>query len=73
MEKRIELTLIVLAIAVGSTIGIWLAHFDYGVPKELLKKEKSISYPEEIQAVKAGDTLYVSSVSDSIYINFKNK
>lgn len=30
-----------------------------------------ISYPEEIQAVRAGDTLYVSSVSDSIYIGFK--
>jgi hypothetical protein len=35
------------------------------------KQEKSISYPEEIQAVRAGDTLYVSSVSDSIYIGFK--
>ena len=34
---------------------------------------KPISYPEEIQAVRAGDTLYVSSVSDSIYIGFKNK
>lgn len=32
---------------------------------------KPISYPEEIQAVRAGDTLYVSSVSDSIYIGFK--
>ena len=73
MEKRIELTLIVLAISLGSTIGIWLAHIYYGVPKEQLKKEKPISYPEEIQIAKAGDTLYVSSVSDSIYINFKNK
>jgi hypothetical protein len=35
------------------------------------KQEKPISYPEEIQAVRAGDTLYVSSVSDSIYIGFK--
>lgn len=34
-------------------------------------KTKPISYPEEIQAVRAGDTLYVSSVSDSIYIGFK--
>jgi hypothetical protein len=37
------------------------------------KQEKAISYPEEIQAVRAGDTLYVSSVSDSIYIGFKHK
>jgi hypothetical protein len=37
------------------------------------KQEKPISYPEEIQAVRAGDTLYVSSVSDSIYIGFKHK
>ena len=35
--------------------------------------DKPISYPEEIQAVRAGDTLYVSSVSDSIYIGFKHK
>lgn len=34
-------------------------------------QEKPISYPEEIQAVRAGDTLHVSSVSDSIYIGFK--
>lgn len=38
-----------------------------------LKQDKPISYPEEIQAVRAGDTLYVSSVSDSIYIGFKHK
>ena len=37
------------------------------------KNLKPISYPEEIQAVRAGDTLYVSSVSDSIYIGFKHK
>ena len=34
--------------------------------------EKPISYPEEIQIAKAGDTLIVSSVSDSIYIGFKH-
>lgn len=34
---------------------------------------KPISYPEEIQIAKAGDTLIVSSVSDSIYIGFKHK
>jgi hypothetical protein len=33
--------------------------------------DKPISYPEEIQAVKVGDTLYVFSISDSIYIGFK--
>jgi hypothetical protein len=38
-----------------------------------LKQDIPISYPEEIQAVRAGDTLYVSSVSDSIYIGFKHK
>ena len=37
-----------------------------------LPNEKPISYPEEIQAVRAGDTLYVYSVSDSIYLGFKN-
>jgi hypothetical protein len=33
---------------------------------------KPISYPEEIQIAKAGDTLIVTSVSDSIYIKFKH-
>lgn len=37
------------------------------------KQEKPISYPEEIQIAEAGDTLIVSSVSDSIYIGFKNR
>ena len=37
------------------------------------KQEKPISYPEEIQIAEAGDTLIVSSVSDSIYIGFKHK
>lgn len=37
------------------------------------KNDKPISYPEEIQIAKAGDTLIVSSVSDSIYIGFKHK
>jgi hypothetical protein len=37
------------------------------------KNVKPISYPEEIQIAKAGDTLIVSSVSDSIYIGFKHK
>lgn len=36
-------------------------------------ESKPISYPEEIQTVKAGDTLYVTSVSDSIYIGFSGK
>jgi hypothetical protein len=35
-------------------------------------KTKPISYPEEIQIAKAGDTLIVTSVSDSIYIGFKH-
>lgn len=54
-------------------IGIVLAIFVvYGLAMSgEYKTSKPISYPEEIQAVRAGDTLYVSSVSDSIYIEFK--
>ena len=37
------------------------------------KTSKSISYPEEIQIAKEGDTLIVYSVKDSIYVKFKNK
>jgi hypothetical protein len=35
------------------------------------KNDKPISLPEEIQAVQPNDTLIVSKVSDSIYIEFK--
>jgi len=49
--------------------------FGYFVLGPLLDNsdDKPISYPEEIQIAKAGDTLIVSSVSDSIYIGFKKK
>jgi len=43
-----------------------LKNFDYN-------SGKPISYPEEIQIAKPGDTLIVYSVKDSIYIGFKNK
>lgn len=36
-------------------------------------ESKPISYPEEIQIAKPGDTLIVYSVKDSIYIGFKTK
>jgi hypothetical protein len=51
-------------------LGILLGYFVLG-PLFDDSDDKPISYPEEIQAVRAGDTLYVSSVSDSIYIGFK--
>lgn len=35
-------------------------------------KTKPISYPEEIEIAKPGDTLIVTSVRDSIYIGFKH-
>lgn len=49
-------------------LGIGMLYVAY---KYESKQEKPISYPEEIQIAKAGDTLIVSSVSDSIYIGFK--
>ena len=42
------------------------------IQKALTIETKAISYPEEIQAIRAGDTLIVSSVSDSIYIGFNH-
>ena len=53
-------------------LGFLLGYFILG-PLFDDSSDKPISYPEEIQAVRAGDTLYVSSVSDSIYIGFKHK
>lgn len=47
-----------------------------GVNREQIKNAtptKPISYPKLIQIAKAGDTLVVVSVSDSIYLGFKNK
>ena len=51
-------------------LGILLGYYVLG-PLLDNSDDKPISYPEEIQTVRAGDTLYVSSVSDSIYIGFK--
>lgn len=37
-----------------------------------LNNNSNVSLPEEIQMVEAGDTLVVSKVSDSIYVEFVN-
>lgn len=64
MMRNISPFLISCFILICLAIGMLIRH-DSNV--------KPISYPEEIQAVRAGDTLIVSSVSDSIYIGFKHK
>lgn len=69
--ETIERSLITLAILSGLIVGFALVYSNYGVPTESLIKEKPISLPEEIQAVQPNDTLIVSKVSDSIYIEFK--
>jgi ABC-type transporter lipoprotein component MlaA len=63
--KKIVLTLI------GYTLGVVLTTI--GIKGMIDNSGKPISYPEEIQIAKPGDTLIVYSVKDSIYIGFKNK
>jgi len=60
----------VVQFMVGILLGIVILD---SLQKHESKNNKPISYPEEIQIAKAGDTLIVSSVSDSIYIGFKHK
>lgn len=63
--KKVVLTL------VGYTLGVVLTTI---VIKGMIDdSDKPISYPEEIQIAKPGDTLIVYSVKDSIYIGFKTK
>lgn len=68
INKMINIVVITCALYVFIYLGM-----DIYVSSLIKEKpiNKPISYPEEIQAVRAGDTLYVSSVSDSIYIGFK--
>lgn len=63
MAKNITTLVFTILMAITCTVYVALVS-----EKET---SKPISYPEEIQAVRAGDTLIVYSVSDSIYIGFK--
>lgn len=69
-----RLLIILFVLSIGYVSVYIIAHVNKVIDNNnQSKQDKPISYPEEIQAVRAGDTLYVSSVSDSIYIGFKNK
>lgn len=63
------------AIAVITFIALLIGTFIYDTQiyeEEINRRsQKPISLPEEIQAVTLGDTLVVSKVADSIYIQFK--
>lgn len=53
-------------------IGMILFGLAYEFTKhKFSNSEKSVSLPEEISQVEEGDTLYVTKVSDSIYIGFR--
>ena len=70
-----RLLIILFVLSIGYVSVYIIAHVNKVIDNNnnQSKQDKPISYPEEIQAVRAGDTLYVSSVSDSIYIGFKHK
>ena len=57
---------VILAMILAIILVDKLKRFDYD-------SGKPISYPEEIQIAKPGDTLIVYSIKDSIYIGFKTK
>lgn len=63
------------AIAIITFIALLIGTFIYDTQiyeEEINRRsQKPISFPEEIQAVTPGDTLVVSKVADSIYIQFK--
>lgn len=50
---------------------IILIFITYGLINKQNKIGKPISLPEEIQAAQKNDTLYITNVSDSIYVGFK--
>lgn len=56
-----------------SVSGIFLALVlcTYGILTMKTDESLPVSFPEEIDSVKTGDTLIVNKVSDSIYIGFK--
>jgi hypothetical protein len=66
---------IMRAIAMITFIALLIGTFIYDTQiyeEEINRRsQKPISLPEEIQAVQPNDTLVVSRVGDSIYIEFK--
>lgn len=66
---------IMRAIAMITFIALLIGTFIYDtqIYKEEINRrsQKPISLPEEIYMAEAGDTLIVSKVADSIYIQFK--
>lgn len=66
---------IMRAIAIITFIALLIGTFIYDTQiyeEEINRRsQKPVSLPEEIQAVTPGDTLVVSKVADSIYIQFK--
>lgn len=62
MKKRNIITICTILSVLAFIIGFQLHNV----------KEKPVSLPEEIQVAEPNDTLIVLSVSDSIYIGFKN-
>lgn len=66
---------IMRAIAIITFIALLIGTFIYDTQiyeEEINRRsQKPISLPEEIQAVQPNDTLVVSRVGDSIYIEFK--
>lgn len=66
---------IMRAIAVITFIALLIGTFIYDTQiyeEEINRRsQKPISLPEEIYMAEAGDTLVVSKVADSIYIQFK--
>ncbi len=70
MGSEINKLIIVIFVLAALVVGAGLITADDG-SSNTSKQQKPISLPEEIQAVKPGDTLVVSKVADSIYIQFK--
>jgi hypothetical protein len=68
INKKIKILLFFFAVGVIIT-GLLTA--DYGRPTNRWTQAKPISFPEEIYLAEPGDTLIVSKVADSIYIQYK--
>lgn len=59
-----------LAIVVIFTAAILI--FEYLESRKPIVRDKQVSFPKEIQSVKAGDTLIVESVTNKINIKLKH-
>lgn len=71
MGAEINKLIIVIFALAAVVVGAGIMTADNGSSTTKWTQQRPLSFPEEIYLAEQGDTLVVSKVADSIYIQFK--